>query len=51
MAIDTEALTQDQLERFDELAGKFEFDAGMDRDAAERRAIEEMWDDEDNDDE
>ena len=44
MAIDTHALDQDQLERFDERAGIFEFDSGMSREDAERRAIEEMWD-------
>ena len=45
MAIDTHALTQDQLDRFDERAGIYQFDAGMTREDAERRAIEEMWDD------
>ena len=42
MTIDTEALNQDQLERFDEMAGKFEFDAGMTRAEAERQALEDM---------
>ena len=46
MAVDTWAfMDQDELEEFDELAGKFEFDAGMTRADAERLAIEEMWDD------
>ena len=50
MAVDTWAfMDQDDLEEFDELAGKF--DAGMTREDAERRAIEEMWDDEGADDE
>ena len=43
MAIDTEALTQDQLERFDELAGKYEFCAGMTKADAERQALEDMY--------
>ena len=43
MAVDTWAfMDQDDLEEFDELAGKF--DAGMTREDAERRAIEEMYD-------
>ena len=42
MAIDTHALTQDQLERFDERASIYQFDAGMTRAEAERHALEDM---------
>jgi len=35
---DVSWLSPDEQERFDELAGKFEYDAGMPRRAAERRA-------------
>ena len=42
MAIDTEALTQDQLERFDERASIYQFDSGMTRAEAVRQALEDM---------
>ena len=40
--IDQWAFSQDELEEYDELAGKFEFDAGMTRAEAERQALEDM---------
>ena len=43
MTIDTEALNQDQLERFDEMAGKYEFDAGYSREESERMAYEQLF--------
>ena len=41
--IDTIALTQDQLERFDEMAGKYQFDGGYSREDSERRAYEQLF--------
>lgn len=43
MAIDTEALIQDQLERFDERAGIYEFDGNMLRVDAEIEAYKDLF--------
>ena len=35
-------MNRDDQERFDELAGKYEYDAGMSREEAEKKAREDM---------
>lgn len=40
--VDTWALSEDELEEFDERAGILEFDAGLTREEAEREALELM---------
>lgn len=39
-------MNKDDQEQFDELAGKYEYSAGMSREEAEKKAREDMKDDE-----
>ena len=50
MAIDTWALSQDELETMEERAGIYELCAGMTRAEAERLALEDMYQRERDDD-
>ena len=43
MEINTKGMTDAQLESFNEMAGKYEYDAGYTREESERRAFAQLF--------